>query len=155
MSKLAHSNDATMDKIERDQIAREARGDDEPSGHTPGPWAVVPNDGAYVKRPEIGTLRIEAPFPKEDILAIVVTDIPELQRCAVANARLIAAAPETAAERDQLRVSKAELLAALDDLQACSASIIEGRLGVKNSLLTDYNRARTAALDAIAKAKGE
>ena len=54
----------------------------------------------------------------------------------------------------RLREVNAELLDALDDLQACSASIIEGRLGAKNSLLTDYNRARTAALDAIAKARG-
>ena len=48
--------------------------------HTPGPWVVVPNDGAYVKRPELGTLRIEERgSPDEMVLAIVVTDCPRLK----------------------------------------------------------------------------
>jgi len=64
----------------------------------------------------------------------------------LANARLIAAAPETAAERDQLREVNAELLAALESLVEMSDDPIE------------YMACRSYRIDAaraaIEKAKG-
>ncbi len=76
-----------------------------------------------------------------------------------ANARLIAAAPETAAERDRLREINAELLAALDLLvDAIDEMQIAAATGSLN-LVTDKMRAvlplRTNARAAIAKAEEE
>ena len=77
------------------------------SNHTPGPWVVgcklTPN-GVYTVNGELianthsasRTLRRDEQIAEQD-----------------ANARLIAAAPETAAERDKLKEVNADLLAAL------------------------------------------
>jgi hypothetical protein len=64
--------------------------------HTPGPWQVQPNNGAYVKRADLGTLRIEEGEGSRDemVLAIILTDCPRLDREAEGNARLIASAPD-------------------------------------------------------------
>lgn len=64
-----------------------SRSDSEPS---PGPYVVVPNDGAYVKRPELATLRIEQEHDGL-VVAMVVTDCERLQAEGPANARLLAA----------------------------------------------------------------
>jgi hypothetical protein len=64
-----------------------------PSQYVSVPWEVVKNDGAYVKQPDYATLRIEDTLGGT-VLALIVTDIPELKKHAADHARLIAAAPE-------------------------------------------------------------
>ena len=77
---------------------------------TPGPWHIDWNGGMT---PRI--LGLNAPGVTREIADVRFhngSDDPQVH----ANARLIAAAPETAAERDRLRADKAELLAALKDI---------------------------------------
>ena len=99
MSKLAHSNQATMDKIERDQIAREARGDDEPRGHTPGPWTI----GAEYPAPA-GGKDVEINAKDHGALALVVVEMESGERPEelAANARLIAKAPSMLTALEQI-----------------------------------------------------
>lgn len=62
--------------------------------HTPGPWVVVPNNGAYVKQDKLATLRIEERRSADElVLALIITDCERCRDAAEANARLIAAAP--------------------------------------------------------------
>lgn len=76
------------------------------SEHTPGPWKcerLIDNDGnpyatSYLAHIDIGPCMIWAPVGNAE---------------QEANARLIAAAPETAAERDKLKEINKELLDAL------------------------------------------
>ncbi len=76
--------------------------------HTPGPWE---------KKYDPSTHRIEVNAP-DDGRCVCFIHVPPATGFDVceANARLIAAAPETAAERDRLREINAELLAALSPL---------------------------------------
>jgi hypothetical protein len=55
--------------------------------HTPTPWRVVENDGAYVKASYLARLRIEtAPESGRDLcLALVITDTSELNNRANAD----------------------------------------------------------------------
>ena len=85
------------------------------SGHTPGPWKLE------TVRTSCGLCHKIGPFPwreGQENHACIYDDYPppggrpEL----VANARLIAAAPETAAERDRLNELNAELLETLKDI---------------------------------------
>ncbi|MBL3677039.1 MAG: hypothetical protein JKP92_06005 [Alphaproteobacteria bacterium] len=68
-----------------------------------------------------------------------------------ARARLIAAAPETAAERDQLKAQNAELLACLDEMLGTYA-MDDPRYGMSpmKNVFSVWDRARAA----IAKARG-
>ena len=59
------------------------------------------------------------------------------------------------AERDRLKADNAELREALDNLQATSSSIIEGRNNIKNSLRIDYIRAFRNARAVLSKTKRE
>jgi len=90
------------------------------SEHTPGPW--------FVEMPNWQT-------PHVWINAVGSSGVAKIETCDygdgkgeritdedLANARLIAAAPETAAERDRLREVNAELLAALRPLAFFSGS---------------------------------
>jgi len=86
--------------------------------HTPGPWYCPGINSKYGvsdwKQANITTGSEYAP-----IIATVHTEastyLGEIDHdTMLANARLIAAAPETAAERDQLRDVNADLLAALE-----------------------------------------
>ena len=71
--------------------------------HTPGPWHIEQGKGPMRIATLGGRIASIADFaPRND------------QRIAVANARLIAAAPETAAERDRLREVNRELVEALE-----------------------------------------
>jgi hypothetical protein len=80
------------------------------SAHTPGPWRFS-SDGHIVS----ASTGERVCTPHSTLLGGKVSDqIKDLKR----NARLIAAAPETAAERDRLREVNAELLAALLAMQA-------------------------------------
>ncbi len=78
---------------------------------TPGPWNVqgaAEFDGEGYGQPDIAPFRI---IGNGWVLASVIGDVSDIN--AEANARLIAAAPETAAQRDRLEVANVELLDAL------------------------------------------
>jgi len=79
--------------------------------HTPVPWVAV---GRFVEVADDNVPDICTTDPA----AIGQQDLPRSYAECCANARLIAAAPETAAERDRLRAENAELLAALKKLCA-------------------------------------
>ena len=68
--------------------------------HTPGPWTVDAIETTLVRAPDR--------YPIADL----ESHFREITECE-ANARLIADAPETAAERERLKESNACLLAAL------------------------------------------
>ena len=74
---------------------------------TPGPWTLEGPD-------EFGDFNV-MPDGQNPAIAAVVSNCRPLVEIA-ANARLIAAAPETAAERDALLVVNAEMLEALKAL---------------------------------------
>ena len=106
--------------------------------HTPAPWSVSSNRLYYVLAPD-----------KRAIVRILSTS----SRSAVeqmANVRLIAAAPETAAERDRLKAINAELVAALERLIA-----VEGGAWNIERYAREKAEANQTARDALAKARGE
>ncbi|WP_442577841.1 hypothetical protein ACSBOB_20050 [Mesorhizobium sp. ASY16-5R] len=57
--------------------------------HTPTPWAVVENDGAYMKQADNAKYRIEAQNPQEHVVALIVSDLPDDVLPAEANAAFI------------------------------------------------------------------
>jgi hypothetical protein len=64
--------------------------------HTEGPWEVVPNHDAYVKRPGLVQHRIDQVGGLSGLaVALVIADCPSLTETgqAEANARLMAASP--------------------------------------------------------------
>jgi hypothetical protein len=92
------------DSGRRDEDSTEAK----VSKHTPGPWHH--SCGRYVYAYHQG----EFGYSKSRVVASVPDDeLDGGEEEQQANARLIAAAPETAAERDRLKEVNAELLAAL------------------------------------------
>jgi hypothetical protein len=106
--------------------------------HTPGPWAVVQR------------FSVAQDFDG----GIAVADVVRLpsRAEAEANARLIAAAPETAAERDQLRALNADMLAALREYDAYMSRFYRDTDG---GPMSEPNRASwKAARAAIARAEG-
>jgi len=85
------------------------------SKHTPGPWIIDWNISRLdVFSADAATLVATI---RRSTLSAGLDDV------AKANARLIAAAPETAAERDRLREVNAELLAALRIAEAALSDI--------------------------------
>ena len=111
--------------------------------HTPGPWEVrapasvfAKSTGDYVSVPQ---WRKGGPTETE-------------RRQAEANARLIAAAPETAAERDALKVANATLLEALENV----ASALEAwdEIADDDDKRDSDHEAIACARAALAKAKG-
>ena len=81
--------------------------------HTPGPWARVPQTqgGDLIAREYFTGKQMNQRGLRLVCFMLARADSFEEDE---ANARLIAAAPETAAQRDRLRVINAELLAALE-----------------------------------------
>ena len=75
--------------------------------HTPGEWVFRADDMMIVRLSPRGGLLDNLH------IAEIKRQGPETE----ANARLIASAPETAAERDQLKTEKAELVEALERLE--------------------------------------
>lgn len=73
--------------------------------HTPGPWFALPR--------KYSTIYVEARIGGGMLQEVAACGPTEVTTQAEANARLIAAAPETAKERDELKAINAELLAAL------------------------------------------
>lgn len=107
--------------------------------HTPGPWGCT----EYANNPtliEINIGNVIHPHFAIDPDA----GVGDEDR---ANALLIAAAPDTAAERDRLRAINADLLAALEAV----ARLNEGRGSSRNNLCDVAGHARAA----IARAREE
>jgi hypothetical protein len=119
------------------------------SGHTPGPWKVEHDYKPFV-------------IHTADHIVCAISGTAATVPEAAANAALIAAAPETAAERDRLLEVNKELLAALKDLltfDLVERSALRSKpLGAPNStmrigqekLIALEDRARAA----IARAEG-
>lgn len=115
--------------------------------HTPGLWQVVPGvgdcleiihireDGGFVT---IATLQPDISQPGDK--GGFATKEDRAAAC-IANAKLIAAAPEMQARIAKLEAEKAELLAALEAILGSECAIL--------------NELRDQAQSAIAKAKGE
>lgn len=122
--------------------------------HTPGPWTVYHENGSLGSGGHYGVEAGDLPgrFKTIAVCAHGSVEKPE-QR---ANAALIAAAPETAAERDRLRESNAELLAALVEAR----SVLESARQYFPSSIKNPDRFRllnvlaNAVDPAIAKAIG-
>ncbi len=113
--------------------------------HTPGPWKVfTTKDGTQV----IGIGELNGAGVADCGFGVWRGGSKE----ALANARLIAAAPETAAERDRLREVNAELLAILKRILSAHQT---GNNGAINGEATLCRHFEAAAEDAIAKAEGK
>ena len=126
--------------------------------HTPGPWAIVDD----------GTIRAAHAVKNSDQMAdyrgAIICDMKAGTGCsqwpaiarehaqpeAEANARLIAAAPETAAECNRLREINAELLAAVKEIWA-TCDPAEGNAKADERAYDSFQIARAA----IARAEGE
>ena len=95
--------------------------------HTPGPW-YCPGINSKYGVSDWKQANITTGNEYDPIIATVHTEAPtylgEIDHdTMLANARLIAAAPETAAERDQLRMINADLLAALESLEKMTSDL--------------------------------
>jgi hypothetical protein len=118
--------------------------------HTPAPWAILPAepDKPYIR---IRGTRLGGRYKIANVVdekfncgSTIIEDQEQAE--SMANAQLIAAAPETAAERDRLKTSNSELLEALKgllDAHAIPSSVCKER------------PAYDAAKLAISKALGE
>ena len=85
------------------------------SKHTPGPWKAHFEEAYYVTGPDRGRVAMMLNLKGAHGLGGRRTGEES-----AANARLIAAAPETAAERDRLKEINAELLDALTEIVAAA-----------------------------------
>ena len=103
-------------QIRRDMIAREK------AEHTPGPWtfrrAITSTDGGF----DYGIDAIVKGKKRYIAEAFEVVG-NGVKVDALANARLIAAAPETAAERDRLKAVNAAMLAALKAVESITRDL--------------------------------
>ena len=84
------------------------------SERTPGPWFITPE--GYISTDAHGFVQIYTPFREHAFGPNVNDPSHEELEIAAANNRFIAAAPDTAAERDRLKAVNAELLTALNAL---------------------------------------
>ena len=114
--------------------------------HTPGPWKVcggsTPKFKAITSNSGYVVFEMGDQFQHMENGRGIAAPSYEEQS---ANARLIAAAPETAAERDRLKEINAELLEALEYLEAVCAC---------KTLPYENHPSMIEARAAIAKAKG-
>ena len=115
--------------------------------HTPGPW------GATTRQRSWDWVVFQASDPNTEICQMFHDGTDE-NLTGEANARLIAAAPETAAERDRLREINAELVEALEAHRAWSYAE-EHNLGTFEAKSVLCAHANSLTLAALAKAKGE
>ena len=111
--------------------------------HTPGPW-VLCYDG-QIDGPDGRTI---CRFTWDSFKGF--NDSPTEK----ANARLIAAAPETAAERDRLKEINAELLALLKQLHGLVEFAGSDGRGFTGDNQTEYDTFEPAIRAAIARAEG-
>lgn len=111
--------------------------------HTPGPWTVRLAGSQSGSTREIAQKQSRE-FPHPITVARMVSGTKD-------DARLIAAAPETAAERDRLRETVAELATAADDIAAELTDLMSDCWGKAN-----YDTpAQQKLAAALARAKGE
>lgn len=110
---------------------------------TPGPWhvAVLATD-----TPDAPGSEVKAQVRDRSGYLVATIGIRGSAASDNANARFIAAAPETAEERDRLRAERAELLSALRGMESAF------RLG-RRVRVAEKAAACDAARDAIAKAE--
>ena len=119
--------------------------------HTPGPWGIITVETSCGICHKIG------PFPyKRDqkIHACVYVDYPgngEIEAELLANAHLMAAAPEMATERDNLKEINADLLEALELI----GHIKDNPNGLDDPLSFRIAEWWPKLCDAIAKARGD
>ena len=108
--------------------------------HTPGPWTVKDD-----KRTGVSVFSTDSEYSVCHMsIAAEVNRGPAVAR---ANARLIAAAPETAADRDRLAAENKVLREALQMIESFWAD-------VEDNDPTSYAKVRNNARAALAKAKG-
>jgi len=125
----------------RDRAGRVMANEAKPQAHTPGPWTV-----GTTERPNKRFII----YGDERRIPIAELDADDNE--ARGNACLIAAAPETAAERDRLREVNAEMLAALREvLREIDACVDDGSLSRD---AVEHTTAIMFARAAIAKAEG-
>ena len=124
--------------------------------HTTGPWHTNPDCDHQVVLDHLGHMVADC-----SIWSLHTHDSAELN---IANARLIAAAPETAAERDRLREINAELLEALQVCVKAFEIMLNNALVLGLDGISDWQKiagaadiygAASLAIAAIAKATGE
>lgn len=116
------------------------------SAHTPGPWSARQEfaNRWRIERTDSGFAPVSVAIVTRTILEVGSDD-----GSCEANARLIAAAPETAAERDRLRA----ILAVAEDGLGASASAL-GSYEMQDSQWDGVRDAIKIARAAIAKAEG-
>ena len=116
------------------------------SEHTPGPWLITPE--GYISTDAYGFVQIYTPFREHAFGPNASDPNHEEFEIAAANARLIAAAPDTAAERDRLKAVNAKLLAAI-------AALLNGIQHWNDTTKTErLESAAAQAREVIAKTKG-
>ena len=121
--------------------------------HTPGPWTV------NARRNVIGKVN-----GRDEVIALVADmpciggsdDLAAQRGCEMehANARLIAAAPDTAAERDRLLAVNADLLATLETVNEVFGLGCNEREMIRNGLNQSELDAVLKTRAALARAKG-
>jgi hypothetical protein len=113
------------------------------AGHTPGPWTVSDLYADDMGHPELSiTAKVNG---KVCHPAAVCLQFPRMEGMQMANARLIASAPDLLAERDRLQALNAELAAALNEVRSDLWLQIEPKHGTQAA--TNYPsivRARAA-----------
>ena len=98
----------------RDTVLKSSKGETHMTTPTPGPWAAEDDHDGY---------RIEGRGNPSGTVAVLTARRSVTGK---ADALLIAAAPETAAERDRLREVNADLLAALRNITECAEAGPDG-----------------------------
>ena len=109
------------------------------SNHTPGPWIYSQ------KFREIHDSSVNSP----SLIAEIPEWIDEAKEEQEANARLIAAAPETAVERDRLKALNAEMLSALKGLGCVCL------MKIGHPQVSEHSPECQAVAKAIEEAEGE
>lgn len=124
--------------------------------HTPGPWSFDEDNQGVSFEPSWGLLDSRLSSLHVHVSSSASYDKEYTEKIAKANARLIAAAPETLAERDRLREVNKGLLEALEKLVGSEIYADgEGLYSVINGGLDDDDHRGIVknAISAIAKAK--
>ena len=120
--------------------------------HTPGPWIITQGGGIITPGGNMVAVTCSATGRHADAGTWAASSFSEAY--ADANARLIAAAPDTAAERDRLRVTVADLLAAAE-LAFAALHALAPKLDYYEIPDAQAANAYDALRAAIARARGE
>lgn len=109
--------------------------------HTPGPWFAIPGPSFDLR--EIGRSAAFDPLPIATVRPVATHSTPQTDAEMVANARLIAAAPELLAA---LIACEAKLTA------VCRAFYVDGKPAALRAASADWIKVAEPARAAIAKA---